>query len=81
MEEGENDVAELRAAIDRLEVEAQRYESSLSDYQEKKEKYEMFLNEAGDEIDRLNTIIKDKNKYLEAWQTRYKDLEGKHSAT
>jgi hypothetical protein len=34
----------------------------------------MFLNEAGDEIDRLNTIIKDKNKYLEAWQTRYKEL-------
>ena len=39
----------------------------------------MFLNEAGDEIDRLNTIIKDKNKYLEAWQTRYKELEGKNS--
>lgn len=40
----------------------------------------MFLNEAGDEIDRLNTIIKDKNKYLQAWQTRYKELQGKNSA-
>jgi len=38
----------------------------------------MFLNEAVDEIDRLNTIIRDKNKYLEAWQARYKELEGKN---
>jgi hypothetical protein len=54
----------MRAVIDRMEMEAQRYESCINDYQEKKEKYEMFLNEAGDEIDRLNTINKDKNKYL-----------------
>jgi predicted nucleic acid-binding Zn-ribbon protein len=33
------------------------------------------LNEAGDEIDRLNTIIKDKIRYLEAWQGRFKELQ------
>lgn len=39
----------------------------------------MLLNEAGDEIDRLNIIIKDKNKYLDAWQTRFKDLQVKNN--
>ena len=42
------------------------------EYHEQAEKYQQLLNEAGDEIDRLNTIIKDKNKYLQAWQERYK---------
>jgi hypothetical protein len=39
----------------------------------------MLLNEAGDEIDRLNTIIKDKIKYLDAWQARYRELELKNN--
>ena len=42
---------------------------------EQTQKYEQLLSEAGDEIDRLNLIIRDKNKYLEAWQTRFKELE------
>lgn len=58
-----------------------RQEAKINDFQDQTEKYEQLLNEAGDEIDRLNTIIKDKNKYLEAWQERYREAEAKQTAT
>lgn len=58
-----------------MQAQHEQYQFKIVEYGEQCEKYEGLLNQAGDEIDRLNTIIKDKIKYLEAWQNRYKELQ------